>query len=561
MKNKGVQIILWLSIFALLAGMGLTNLIRNIFKRQTTGVASVNGQDIALNEFRRSFLALANFIEQAKKMYGENANLILSLYGIDLKNKNLENFVLDKLVQQKIVDQLASSTGVRIGSDYVKNKLTDVDFVRNYLSDVIPPQAIDGNKLNPELLSLYLERQGITSSEFESLIKDSLSRIFLHDIISKAVYIPTNILKDNYIKQYAKKKFGIGSVDISKYIAIEKGKEVSDAELKNYYDAHKEAYRVNEKRSGKIWLFEARNFGINITENELKDYYDRNKYEFAISDSAKSDKKGAKSDSAKGPETKFKEFSSVKDEIKQKLTNQKFRQAFDSEAHRIISQAKDMPSVFENFIKSKSAGESKLEDVIQDQSKRSKKLFDLENIGDYAYFQDEGRGYIIQLAKIEPSYIPKLEDTKNQVKEDLFKDKAKKTLELDLNKLVKVPTSGLQKDIAKLQGSFEATDWYDPQNAESLKKFKDISGALNSFDQIGQTKVFVNDKNAYLVRLEEIEKINEDDFNQKKDRIKDQLMHNETASVFSSIVNSAKKKAKVQRDENLLRMASSGRYR
>ena len=56
---------------------------------------------------------------------------------------------------------------------------------------------------------------------------------------------------------------------------------------------------------------------------------------------------------------------------------------------------------------------------------------------DTSFYQDPNQGVVVTVTEIKQSYVPALEEIKDQVKEDYYKDEAAKDIAARLRKLIK----------------------------------------------------------------------------------------------------------------------------
>lgn len=276
-QKSGLKIIMWLTLFSLVGG-SFIGLIRFSKKLENPlAVATVGDEEISLAEFRRRALPIANFVQEIKKRYGAQAQQILALWGA---TKDPERMALDQLIQEKTIQNAANALDLHISKEYTEKKLQDPLFVRESLGHLIPAQALEQGTLNLDILAQYLQRQGITEQEFDSLIEQALKAHLFNELAQGSAYVPKEAVKDLYNKLYSKKKLGILSLPLDEYIKKAQKQPATEEELKNYFTQHQENYRVPEKRDARLWTFSQENYGIQVTEKEIENYYNKSKAKF-----------------------------------------------------------------------------------------------------------------------------------------------------------------------------------------------------------------------------------------------------------------------------------------
>ena len=93
--------------------------------------------------------------------------MVLALWGLD---KKPEDYALDSLILEKVVQSAANSLGSQVSKEYLQAKLQDPLFVREFLGGVIPPQAFATGSLDLTVLKYVLQQQGITEDQFEEIL-------------------------------------------------------------------------------------------------------------------------------------------------------------------------------------------------------------------------------------------------------------------------------------------------------------------------------------------------------------------------------------------------------
>ena len=272
MKKGGSRAVLWLTLFSLGAGF-LFSFVRFSGKFKANTVATVNGLDIEAMEFRRKYAEVHQSIQQIRQMYGPQAEMVLKMYGLDSKP---EEFVQESLITEKVMQSTADQLGAEVSKEYLQAKLRDPLFVREYLGNLIPPQAIMGGTLDVAALKYNLQRLGMTEAEFEEALYETMKRVLLEQLIEGSLYIPHGLVKQAYEQRFLKRKFAVLSVALDDYLKKVPAAQ-SDADIQAYYENNKAQYRIPEKRSGKQWLFDAANYGILLSDKDIEDAYHKRK--------------------------------------------------------------------------------------------------------------------------------------------------------------------------------------------------------------------------------------------------------------------------------------------
>lgn len=637
LKTRRVKILIWTMLASFFIGIIPVALsLSGRFRADSIG--TVNGQHIGVLEYRRKILEIQNIMRSIRQQYGVQADMVLKMYGLD---NHPEELVLERLVGEKVMKALTDSLGARIHSDHVQSKLRDPYFVRQFLGDIIPPQAIRGGTIDVAALKYILQQRGISEDDFEELVNDALLRAFLFKLIEGGLYIPDNALKDAYIGQFLKKKYAYLSLPRSRYLSKARAKKLTNSEIEAYYKtpANKESYRIPEKRSAKVWAFTPDGFGVAVTDKELQTIYNRRKRSYVEKPAAvevqhilltfddatkikvrgeaqellkevqanpeKFAKVAARSSQSKDKGTKiavkrtdkdgkfakaafalrkdgispvietakgfeiikliekkapvYKPFASVKAELSKKLKDEKFSKVFATNAQRIISQARENPSILTKFIERRKGQASSVKDSTRSEKPQDSKIFNLRKVGDRAFYQDGSKAFIVELTAIAPSSVPPLASVQQKIEDALYTQRALELLQKDITIALADIRSG-KKTLAQvaqaLNGTVDITGWVTFTDQDSLKKLQQMKIKLPALAMLttqGAITSDITDKNGYLIQVKQIDPFKEKEFQDKKSLIRFQLSRQELGGLSASFIQALREKADISLDAELTR--------
>ena len=229
-------------------------------------VASVNGEDIKLRQFQQAY---NNFREQMQKYTGKSL--------APGEEELLKKQTLDKLIQDEVINQAATDTGLHISDSTIRKTVKDIDifsgvngfdranYERGVMQLGMTPTVFE-HQLRLELMANQL-KSAVTNSAFVSE-KEAvwLTRISKQTRDLSYAILLANELKDSIsisddsIEQYYNKT----SQGLSKpeqvrvaYLELSVEKlaeeiEVAEEELRSYYVDNKDKYDVKEERKVNI---------------------------------------------------------------------------------------------------------------------------------------------------------------------------------------------------------------------------------------------------------------------------------------------------------------------
>lgn len=271
-KKYGFQVVLWMTTIAMF--ITLLPMLFDSGPRAQTAV-KVNGQEVTMPEYAWRLQHEKERIEQFRGRFGAQADMYLSMFGMDNPEKN----ALDGLVQDSLMDQAADKTRLVVDQTTVARKLNDPQFTMTHLMNVVPMQVIDPRTglIHPEALRQYLAQNRMSQEFFDASIERALRASTLMGLVAGSVYVDPSDLKEFYERTTLGRSYGVITLPLDNYTKkAEAG--ITDEKLQNVFAAHKAQYMVPEKRSGQVIQFAPAAFGIAISDEQAKAEYERNKH-------------------------------------------------------------------------------------------------------------------------------------------------------------------------------------------------------------------------------------------------------------------------------------------
>jgi peptidyl-prolyl cis-trans isomerase D len=261
---------------------------------------------------------------------------------------------------------------------------------------------------------------------------------------------------------------------------------------------------------------------------------------------------------AKNPRT-FKPLSSVKQEIKTAIQQRKFQEAFLDDMKRLARNAEGKQGAFAELAKAKAATAQKLDNVTKEASAQAQKLFGLRKDG-LSSSVDNLTGYAVQVTDIAPAHAPKFETVRAEVEKDLYEHRARTKLAGILANAKKELGSRSLQDIASANhATIEKTDWLDAKNkdrVEALQKRDIPVAAMLQMEKTGSGMIFEGDSAGFIIRLDEIEQVNQADFKAKEASLRATLEQERGTSLVVGFVASLARNARIEINESLMQQLS-----
>ena len=582
----------------------------------------VNKQEISYQSFMREVAEQRDRISAFRVQFGQFADMLLQSMGMSLDPKSL---AFDVLVKEELINQFADQIGLYLHPDFITQNIGDADFARKHLGDLVPPFLYDqSGALNMRTLRMYLQRSGFSIRAFERRVERLLARQQIVELVGAMGYVPEFDLKQQYIADKAEKKFSVLTFSFDQFLKQERAKGVSEKTLKAFFDKENRQFKrywVPEKRSGIIWKFEPRNYGILVSDEEIKSYYEDHKVKNyvdeptrvsvrqmkqpaeaganlseiraeLIADSSsewakeweeiapfsRGDKERAferaafllrkegdislvvETDEGKVilqlikriPRT-YKLLAQVRSDIRNTLTLKKFKNRFVSDMKDIVQQDSEGKALV-TFITKKGGNQEQIGAITKDESKLAKQIFTLKK-NRLAFYVDGQTGIAIKLTEIEERHLPPLESIKNVVEGDLLEERAMETMQKQLQEAKKAASN---QSFAELRMTFdvslEKTGWLKA-DSKDVKNFEKRGWPVNvmlKLDHTGAVLAHETTGDGFLIRLDDLEPFDEEQFIAARTEIKDKLEGMRTRLYLEGFVASLYRNATIETNESII---------
>jgi peptidyl-prolyl cis-trans isomerase D len=220
-------------------------------------VAEVADRKISVGEFQRSYLRQRQMYQT---MYqGRLTEDVLRRLG-------LEEQTLQGLVDEQILALEAERLGIKVDDESVKRRLA-----------TSPEYQQDGRFLGGEEIRRRLERQGLSVRDFEDSLRATLMRERLIAMVTDGVRVGPAEAEQEYRRrnEQIKAEYVLVPLDTASVSA-------TDDEVKAWFEAKKDDYRLPERRVIQYVLVDAASMAprVTVTEGERRLYYEAHRDEF-----------------------------------------------------------------------------------------------------------------------------------------------------------------------------------------------------------------------------------------------------------------------------------------
>jgi len=449
----------------------------------------INGQPVSYARFVQEVFQYKEFISSLKSTYGQFANYILSSMGM---GTDPEQIAINKLIHQELLDQLGSTIGVQVHSDYVLSKIKDREFMRNFISEA--SMKSDGT-FDVAMLRKELSYYGMSTADFERILYTGISRDFFIKLFEIGFYVPR--FDTDHVSSVRHAAHDISIIEFSYEKVLERVKKepILEESARNYCLMRNKSsmqYWSSEYRDGVVFKVDRLAYDVVVSDRDIVSYYEQNKSKKYIktpakiivqkitsSDLAQHFPEKFLSDVSNGDEyaslwqdvspfsrgtyeeaferaafglkktgdlspvvtladgtsvilrlvgTVAREYKSI-DSVRESIRNELSINGFKKQ---FIEEANTFirQSEIERFAGRDNVVKSVISRIVQDNNDPiTKHLFQIKHTGDAIAYVDKDYGYIIQLSHVYPSVEQDFEQVKDVVFNDIYAENAQQEMQ------------------------------------------------------------------------------------------------------------------------------------
>lgn len=258
----------------------------------------------------------------------------------------------------------------------------------------------------------------------------------------------------------------------------------------------------------------------------------------------------------------FKPFESVKNEIKEILITEKFKNEFSEAMSALIDQNNE--EAFNKFAQDHGAAQGALATAEGEASKALKALAGIREKGMMTSYFDNSNAVVVRLDDVQKRAIPALEAVRARVEQDLYRERAEKAfiklVKDTAAKAVEVPLADMAKAVG---GSVSPIDWInsaDTKILEELKKKELPVEGLVRLDKVGSVTTEIGPKNAFIVRLDAIKAFDIKEYQEKQQELLKKLEREYSMYFVEGFVASLYRNATIKTSEEMVNTAREDDY-
>jgi peptidyl-prolyl cis-trans isomerase D len=190
-------------------------------------IASIEGHEITSGEFRRTYQAQ---LQAYRSAYGAQMNDQL------LKQLGIENQILQQMVDERAALAESERLGIKVSDEEVRQRIFSTPaFQEN--------GGFIGEQRYQQLLRM--QRPPMTAAQFEANVRRSLAVEKLRSSLTDWLSVADKELEQEYRRRNDKVKLAVVSFTADTF---RPQVSATDAEVASYFDAHKNDFKIPEKR-------------------------------------------------------------------------------------------------------------------------------------------------------------------------------------------------------------------------------------------------------------------------------------------------------------------------
>ncbi len=221
-------------------------------------VAKVNGEKIMAETYQHEY---RKTMEQYSKMFGGSIPENL------LKQLNVKQQVLDNLISKVLIAQKAAEMGIRVSDQEVQNAILG-----------IPAFKVNG-AFDKRAYEAALRNARLTPAGFEAQVRETLLMEELRALLGAGLTVPEAEAKEHYLYENQEINISFIKVDSSE---CEHDVKYTDQELEEWFSEHSEQYRTEPKIQLSYLLFDTSKLKkeVKVSDQEIEDWYESHKQDY-----------------------------------------------------------------------------------------------------------------------------------------------------------------------------------------------------------------------------------------------------------------------------------------
>ena len=482
------------------------------WSREAESVAEVDGKYISYTDYHRE---LQNTLDMYRQTFGGNIPDEM------MKNLKIKERVLDNLINQAVLVNIAERMNVTVSDDEVQRYISHYPaFQRNGVFDErLYQQALKYNRISAE--------------DFEAAQRKGLRIIKLERMIREGAKVSDGEAFESYRIQNEKINLEVFKLPVQN---CRKEVRPTEKDLEAYLNENAETLRVPEQVQVRYLAFLAEDYTgkVQVSVDEVKSHYERLKQGMAGRGSTPP-------------------FAQVQDKIARELRMARAMTVAADEAkkaHDIIYQEEN----FEEYAKKKGLtvhttgffSGGNIPGELRQVKNAAEETFTLKD-NDISPVLSGPRGhYVVKLAARKPSYVPKLSEARAQIEEKYINDRARSLCQKTAQEILERARKGEDsRPLARAKGMDISETGFFALTAGAVPKVgasKEIYETLLPLSEKNPfaDRVFFADGSFLILKFKGRTALDPKGFESRKAELRERLLQMKQSGYFQAWLNEQK---------------------
>ncbi|PTB85014.1 peptidylprolyl isomerase [Pseudidiomarina aestuarii] len=231
-------------------------------------VAIVNGEEIAQAQFDRE---VENERNRQQQQLGD---FYATLSADPAFNQRLRQQVLDRLIDQKLVEQYAQDRGLRVSNEQVKTAIRE-----------FPAFQVAG-QFDNQTYRMVLAQNGFSVDGFAELMRGDMARTQLLESILETDFVLADEVQQVQALVNQSRSGGYREIALADYLETV---EITDEDIETWYQQNRDRFAVPEQVRVEFVALEAGAIAeaIEIDENLVREWYESNRSQYETASRAR----------------------------------------------------------------------------------------------------------------------------------------------------------------------------------------------------------------------------------------------------------------------------------
>jgi peptidyl-prolyl cis-trans isomerase D len=477
-----------------------------------TSVATVNDEKISEQEFNKAYQAQRNRMAQ---QYGE---MFETLSNDSNYMANFRQSVLDNLINEKLIDQSARDLSIRVSDERLKETIR-----------AMPEFQVDGVFDNNRYLAIINQAGFYQSSNFRDYLRVEMTRRQLSQaLVGTEFNLPyQETLQQKLQSQTRNIRFA--TISANKFKA---GIDVSEEEIKNYYQANQVRFENKEKVKVNFIQLSVEDIAktIDVSDEDVATYYQDNIASFTQ------------------PEQR--RVSHILIAFDEGDTESEANAKVEAEALLArLAQGEDFAALAKELSSDTFSGENGgdleyIEPGVMD-PEFDEAAFALESVGDTTELVKTSFGYhVIKLTELNPEVIKSLADVKPDLYTKVSENKAQEKFYTQTQEMARISfefPDSLEDAANEVNAKVETSSWLSHSgNAAPFDNPNVVEAAFSDLvlqDNMNSDVIELSDTVSIVLRLNEYQEANVKPISEVEEQIKSILVSQKATEKAQAVID------------------------